>query len=359
MTGRAAGARGWMLVTQGAAAAGAGVDEALLGWCARLASLASPVLAGYLLAEASAALGTALVEKAAVERSRLFHRFRHEQQRRWAGEIAAAGIETVYLKGFANGQTLYPDPVLRAQGDLDLLVRAHDLDRLVAMLAGHGFRFVDPTRHRWGMISDASFLPLVSADGTCDIDIHVHPDCYPAHLSLTTERVFGAARAVDAGGLAIRVPSAEHTMALCATNAAKDKLDLFALRKAIDAAAMLRSGPALDWEEIARLARDGRWLKPARAFFCLLGRLGAPLEAVPAALRSAPRGPAGPAFERVVADFRALFPTQPAMVELLWRELTFCAEPAVALHNAGLRLRGLVRRHPGVPAGAEALMRAH
>lgn len=347
----------WPLVTQGlpVAAPGGGASEALLGWCRRLAALESPVLAEYVLADASAALGIPLVDGDAVARSRLLHRFRLAHQRRWAEEIAAAGIEVVYLKGFANGHALYPDPVLRVQGDLDLLVRECDLERLVAMLAGNGFRFVASARHRWGMISDASFLPLVSADGACDIDIHIHPDCYPAHRSLTTGRVFAAACRIEAGGRSFLVPCAEHIMALCATNACKDKLDMFALRKAIDAVVMLRRGMPLDWEEIARLARDGRWLKPARAFFALLHRLGAPPGAIPDALLVPPRGLATSAFERVVADFRELFVTRPSMIELLWREAVLCAEPGVAAHNIWLRLSGLVRPHRGVPAGAAAL----
>ena len=351
----------WALVTRGADAPPPADMAEARRWCARLAELASPVLAAHVLADASAALGEALVDPKAVEESRLLARFRLQHQRGWAAAIAAQGIETVCLRGFAAGLTVFGDAALRAQGDMDLLVRECDLRALVSFLAGHGFRFFRPEmRRRWGMISDASFLPFVSPDGECDIDIHVLPDCYPAHLSLTTDRVFAAARRIEGEGGGLLAPSPSHAMTLCVTNAAKDKFDLFALRKVIDAVAMLRGGQALDWDEILRLARDGRCLKPARAFFCLLQRLGAPVGRVPPALLREPAGLARPVFERVVGDFRDLFATRPSMAELWWREITLCAEPRVALHNAGLRLRGLVRPHEGLPAGlpAAALPRA-
>lgn len=75
------------------------------------------------------------------------------------------------------------------------------------------------------------------------------------------------------------------------------------------------------------------------------------------ALSVPPPGLARPTFERVVADFRELFVTRPSMIELLWREAMLCAEPGVAAHNIWirLRLRGLVRPHRGVPAGAAVL----
>lgn len=341
----------WTLVTKGADAPPPTDMEQARRWCARFAELASPVLAAHVLAGASAALGEALVDPKAVAESRLMARFRLQHQRRWAAAIAAEGIETVCLRGFAAGITVFGDAALRAQGDMDLLVREADLKALVSFLTGRGFRFFRPRVHRWGMISDASFLPFVSPDGECDIDIHVRPDCYPAHLSLTTDRVFAAARRIDGDGAGLLAPSPSHAMTLCVTNAAKDKFDLFALRKVIDATAMLRGPPMLDWEEILRLARDGRYLKPARAFFCLLQRLGAPVGAVPPSLLRPPAGLARPVFERVAGDFRELFATRPSMAELWWREITLCAEPRVALHNAGLRLRGLVRPHEGLPAG--------
>jgi hypothetical protein len=273
------------------------------------------------------------------------------QARRWLAVIDRAGIGTVWLKGYANAWTLYDDPEMRVQGDLDLLVRADDLDPLVRLLAGHGFRFRPLPAPAWGAISDASFMPLVGADGACNIDLHIHPDCYPAWRSLTTERVFAAARTTDADGLAIRVPSPEHGLTLCITNAAKDKFDVYSLRKVVDAMALLRRHPGLDWDALTALARDGHFLRPARTFCALLVALGTAPARIPAGLAATPDGPAGGVFRRVVADFEALFPQALPLTELFWRELVLAAEPDVALHNLWVRLRGLVRPATALPPG--------
>lgn len=335
-------------------------DPAVHAAVMRFARLAGPALADALLRPAALRLGTALPDPSDVERSRLAGRFALAQQRRWVGTVAAAGIEAVCLKGFANAYTLYTDPAVRILGDLDLLVRAADLDRTVRLFAGHGFQFGTIAAHRWQMRSDASFMPLVAADGSCDIDLHVQPDSYPAWRSLTAERVFAESRIVTAAGsdgnLTFRVPAPDHAFMLCVTNAAKDKFGLFALRKVIDAILLVRRRPTgcasgLDWTAIETLARAGHFHRPLRVLCALLARLGVPAGLLPPALRTPPRGIAGPAFARLVADFEALFPAEPSLVGLWWRELALAAEPDVALHNLGRRLAGLVRPDSGLPAG--------
>jgi len=350
----------WPLVTRPETAPPPDDRPALAEAIARFALLAGPALADHLLRPAASRFGVALPDAAAVERSRLAGRFALAQQRRWVGAIAAAGIETVCLKGFANAHTHYPDPAVRIIGDLDLLVRAADLDRTIRLLAGHGFRFRSTPARRWRMMPDASFMPLVAADGSCDIDLHVQPDSYPAWRSLTAERVFADSRVVTAvgsdGDLAFRVPSADHAFALCVTNAAKDKFGLFSLRKVIDAILLVERGPPLDsmpldWAAIEDLARAGHFHRPLRVLCALLARLGVPAGMLPPALCAAPGGIAGPVFARVVADFEALFPAEPPLAGLWWRELALIAEPDVALHNLGRRLIGLVRPDAGLPAG--------
>ena len=179
--------------------------------------------------------------------SRLNNRLNGGVQRRWAGDIGGLGIPLVYLKGFALAHTLYDDPDVRTIGDLDVLVRAADRDRLIAALADRGFNFQPQPRAPWGFISRASYMPFVSADGLCNLDIHIHPDCYPAYRSLTTELVFAAADAVHVGDTTIRVPDAGHSFLLCVTNAAKDKFGPYAIRKLVDAAMLVRRR-RLDWD---------------------------------------------------------------------------------------------------------------
>ena len=46
-----------------------------------------------------------------------------------------------------------------------------------------------------------------------------------------------------------------------------------------------------------------------------------------------------------------MFAIPPSMMRVLEREMMLCTEPGVALHNTGLRLKGLVRRRNGLPDG--------
>ena len=316
---------------------------------ARFAELVTPALAGHLLGDepVDGALGSGTVA-----RSRLVNRFIAATQRKALVTLGESGVDLVVLKGFAFAHTLYPVPEIRTIGDLDILVRAFDRDRLIGFLAARGYSFRPLPTPPWGFISTASYMPFVSADGTVNLDIHIEPDCYPAGLALTTERVFAAARRVEAGGgLAFAAPCDSHALLLCATNAAKDKFGAFAARKIIDALLMLRQATP-DLSAVEDLAASARFHHPLHVFLALLRTLGAVLPAHydAAALPVRARGE----FARLVADTQALYPAVPGMMATLRRELTVCTEPSVGLHNALVRLTGLVRPGTGVPRGTPA-----
>ncbi len=152
-------------------------------------------------------------------------------------------------------------------------------------------------------------------------------------------------------GFSINVPCPDHALILCVTNTAKDKFDVFSIRKVVDAILLLRDASSLDWDAITDLAREGGYYRPTRYFFALLQELGVPAGDMPEALAQLPGGPGRGAFRRVVEDFQSLFPYEQPLMALLWRELTICNEPAVALHNLGLRLRGHRRPGTGLPQG--------
>jgi hypothetical protein len=330
---------------------------------AHFATLVTPALAGFLLGDD--AVDAALMDAGAasglapgnaqgpVARSRLVNRFNAAAQRATLLTLLNAGFDLVVIKGFALAHTLYPAPEIRTIGDLDILLRAGERDRLIAFLAGRGFTFRPLPTPRWGFISTASYMPFVSADGSVNLDIHVHPDCYPAYRSLTTERVFAAACFADAGeGCRFRVPDDTQAFLLCATNAAKDKFGAFAVRKIIDALRLLRHG-RLDLEVAEDYAVSGRFRGPFLTFCALLRVLGADLPARYDASRLPPH--ARGEFARLCADTLALYPSNPGLLATLRRELTLCTEPSVGLHNALVRLAGLVRPGSGVPHGAATL----
>jgi len=197
-----------------------------------------------------------------------------------------------------------------------------------------------------------SYMPFVSSDGGCNIDIHIEPDSWPTYRSLDLERVF--ARAVTAGRF--RIPCAEHNLLLAATNAAKDKLGTYTVRKVVDALVVIDRAPRLDWTEIGAIAGEGGFLKPLRVFLALLVRLGLPANRVPAELARPPGGLAAREFARMVDDFARLFPQSRHGFAVFRRETLLCAEPAV---EAGLilrRLGGVARPQSGVPESGKAYL---
>ena len=220
----------------------------------RLADLVTPALAAHCLASAENRLGKTFLDADIVKQSLLINRFNGGVQRRWMQAIADTGIPVVYLKGFAFAHSLYPDPDIRTIGDIDILVRQADLEALLAFLMDHGFEFDPLPMAPWGFISDASFMPLVSAEGDCSIDIHVQPDCYPAYRSMTVEDVFAKSTNQTIAGVEVNIPCLEHAMLLCLTNAAKDKFGIFSVRKFVDIAMLLKSGLPIDWDVVERLA---------------------------------------------------------------------------------------------------------
>ncbi|CAN0500930.1 unnamed protein product, partial [Laminaria digitata] len=200
----------------------------------RFADLVTPALAAHCLASAEKRLGKSFLDADTVKQSLLINRFNGGVQRRWMQAIAETGIPVVYMKGFAFAHSLYPDPDIRTIGDIDILVRPGDLGNLLHFLTDQGFQFDPQPMAPWGFISDASFMPLVSAAGDCNIDLHVQPDCYPAYRSLTVEDVFGFSRFQTIAGVEVKIPCIEHALLLCLTNAAKDKFGVFSVRKLVD-----------------------------------------------------------------------------------------------------------------------------
>jgi len=304
----------------------------------RLSELASPVLTDALLAGGH-------FDQPTLIQSRLNNRFRLSAQRDCLRLIADADVPVVAIKGFALAHMIYDEPEIRAVGDLDILVRPADRDRLMRHLSANGYTFAPLPRPPWGFISAASYAPFVSADGACNLDVHIHPDCYPAYRSLTTDRVFARAVTIDADGLSFQAACADHAFLLCATNVAKDKFGMFAARKIADAMRLVGHHD-LDWAAIARMASEGGYAGPYRVFLRLLHDLGLRGLDVPDA-GFPPR--MAREYARMLADTQRFYPDDPGLLATLRRELLLSTELPVGLYNAWARVRGLFRRDDGVP----------
>jgi len=306
----------------------------------RLSELASPVLTDALL-------GGGVFDQQTLTQSRLNNRFRLSAQRDGLRLIADAGVPLVVIKGFALAHMIYADPEIRAVGDLDVLVRPADRDRLVRHLRANDYMFEPLPRPPWGFISTASYAPFVSPDGACNLDVHIHPDCYPAYRSVTTDAVFARAVTIETDGLSFQAACADHAFLLCATNVAKDKFGLFAARKIADAMRLARRHD-LDWPALDRLASDGGFAGPYRVFLRLLYDLGLRVDGLepPAADLSPGRARE---YARMLADTQRFYPHAPGLLATLRREILLSTEIPVGAHNMWARIKGLVRRDDGVP----------
>jgi len=344
----------WHLLARPALAHGQAPDHArLAAWramAAKLARLVSPALAAHRLAPVEAALGERLIDPAKARASRLANRLTGHLQHEALKALLGTGITVCCLKGFAAAHTLYPDPDLRTFGDLDLLVPADALPRAIETFKALGFAFRPLAGKPWGFQSDASLPPLASADGRCNIDLHVHPDAFPAWRALPADAVFAQSRIVAARGLAIPVPSPTHVLVLAATNTAKDKMGPYGVRRMIDVFALLDLARDLDWQALEAIARARPLGRAIPAFLALADALGYPFARAaagppPAWLLRPPPGPgAGRAFAGVCAAWRALDPDMPGPFTAFAREAFLCWPPEVALDLNARRLAGLAGR---------------
>jgi len=334
------GAELWQVI---AAGGGTARSKALCpAAVSRFSELASAALTDELL-------GGGVIDADSVSQSRLNNRFALAAQRACLISIAAAGISVVAIKGFALAHTLYGDPANRAVGDLDILVPETHRNELLRHLTHEGYAFEPLARPPWGFISEASYAPFVSADSTCNLDVHVHPDCYPAYVSLTTADVFAEAQTVRDGDLEFLATSFDHAFLLCATNAAKDKFGPFSARKIADGMRLAATRP-LDWERLDRIAVAGRFGDPFRVFVRLLGDLGLDPAVLPSDWAAALPRRADKEYTRMLRETQALYPGAPGLAATLRRELLLSTEPSVGLRNAWSRIRGLFVRQTGVPA---------
>jgi hypothetical protein len=326
-----------------------GSDALPAAWRQPPAAARLPLYLGAALAE-SLAGAAAGVAGDAVEHDRLAARFRWQRQRDCLARLRALGFEVVALKGFVTAHWLYDVPALRCSGDLDVLVRAPDLEPLLRALAAEGYAFRPLPAKPWGFLSRASFQPFASADGVVNLDLHLQPDCWPLERGLPAETLFAAARPLAGGdgGAPVLAPDPTHLFLLLASNAAKDKFGPHAVKKLLDAYLWLAGrGPALEAAELARLARRAGLSRPLGVFLALLADLGLPPDRLP----DLPQRRPGRAYAALLAEWRALFPHPPGALGRLAREMRLSAEPAVAATLTWRRLAGLLGRPAGLPEG--------
>lgn len=322
---------------------------------------ASPALPADALERLEGMVGSALVhhaldsagvppqvDPARSRRSLLLNRLNRHRQIDCLARLASAGIAVVAMKGFASGHTLYPDPDLRVTGDLDVLIRQTDVAAAAQLFIDLGFRVAtDIPLAAWGFTSEASYLPIVSADEVANVDLHIEPDCYPLYRGLNVDAVFAAARTITVGTLSVLVPSPEHSLLIAVSNATKERFDRATIKSLLDLPRLIRGG--VNWGEVVGRARSARLLRPLEATLALLVALGFPASSVPAELSRHPGVLMSAEMARVAVEVRHFYPHEIGAMAKVRRELLISAEPLAVAYRVWLRLRGLMRPRTGDP----------
>lgn len=177
-----------------------------------------------------------------------------------AGILDHSGIACRVLKGPAFAHLDYPDPALRAFGDIDLLVRSKDYDAAVAALTAAGFKrkFTEVRAgfdHRFGKGA------CLRGPNRHELDLHRTFVMGPYGLTLDLDDVWGSVARFEIAGRAFDTLDAEQRFLHACYHAALGRTEtrVTPLR---DLAGMLqRRVNAVDVDRALELS--GRWQSTA------------------------------------------------------------------------------------------------
>lgn len=206
--------------------------------------------------------------------------------------LESAAVPYRLLKGPALAHTVYPDPMWRGFGDVDLLVGSDGWFRALSVLNESGARRAVPEIRPDFDLPFGKDATFISVDGW-EIDLHRRLVLGPYGFWAAPEDVFACAPAtIHLGGAGVNVLQAEHSFVLACYGAVlgDDPPRLAALRDV----AQIAFGETTDVEQVFDTA--ARWNGTdvvARALQLSERRLGVPLRDTPLGRlfgSAAPRG---------------------------------------------------------------------
>jgi hypothetical protein len=160
--------------------------------------------------------------------------------------FSAVGLPVAVFKGAALAHGYYAKPVQRAYGDVDLLIRAEDLDRADVALRDMG---CIPGEPRWQQVlSDGYGEVFYVASRSATVDLHWHPTRELAvrrGFGLDTSDLIGRSQTVLIGDVAVPVLDTEDMLVVVCAHACFD--GAYRLGWLMDAARIERSG-RLRWD---------------------------------------------------------------------------------------------------------------
>jgi hypothetical protein len=205
-----------------AALAGSAIDWRRLSAMVAQNSIA-PLVAARLLDPACRPLLPAEVARQyalAQEATALRNLYLTDRLHRIVEVLARAGIPALALKGPVIAQAAYRDLSLRAFGDLDVLVRRHEVPRAIAALAGLGYlgRSWNAEAFASGFFPDTS-IDLAGPGVVLDLHWSLSADYFP--FAPDDEGVWRNAIEIELAGRPVRTLSRDDALLFHACHGAK------------------------------------------------------------------------------------------------------------------------------------------
>lgn len=219
------------------------------------------------------------------------------------------GLAVVPFKGPLLGQCAYGDPYGREFHDLDLLIQARDLERMLKALTDRGYTHQHglSARQRVAMQAYAGQYILFSADGRVSVEPHWWLLPSTLAIDLDYERIWGRLRRGRLQHRAVLELSPEDTVLMLCIHGGKERWPV--LKQLVDLVWYVASVPDLDWPA---LQHDAKACGVARML-----RVGLEL-----ARRFAPTTVPGQLHTWISCDARAL-----ALADMCWQALDGRARP--------------------------------
>lgn len=98
---------------------------------------------------------------------------RHAHAAALGRDLAAAGVPFVPFKGFALAHTVYPDPVTRPMGDVDLWVDVREVATAVDVMKARGFTFTEASDRPWEWQAMHDGQLVAQHPGGFPVELHV------------------------------------------------------------------------------------------------------------------------------------------------------------------------------------------
>jgi hypothetical protein len=210
---------------------------------------------------ASAVVPTAVLERLAYidQATRLQVMRQRFEAARLLDVLRSAHVPVMPLKGLALRETIYPDPALRPSGDIDLLVRAEDVQKAESALQALGY-LPDETYHprAWYRPANSHHLVPYRLPGR-EVQVEIHWNLAPpeAHLLVDIEGIWARAVAGQLAGHPVWLLAPEDLLLYLALHASLLSRFLTRLHHLVDVVETTRHyAPQLDWGRLAERARQ-------------------------------------------------------------------------------------------------------